>query len=494
MLSQMFSNLSASRIISRPNLKNISRIAASRLQHQLAEIKNEAPNYPPIIDPSDEGQKRHQRQLWYDSIKAMPTAEEKLYELSVQQRVRSTKHVIKDVPNIYTGIHFQNFITRTHLEKDLPDKLKMINVDTELSEIRDVLNEVLYNYYCNAFKHRSPKQLSDFLSEEEPGSSLAKSLIAQCSKKLAVRNEYIMNSTIQHQPRIDSFWWHAGYPSETEDVYEQNLCFQYKDFASFVVRMKEPLSPILNLDHPLCATSEVPDYKYQPEVFDYDTTIRHISSVPGIWPGDEHQFPLILFNTTDKLKDLLSQIKYCDISKIEHSLGVTSSFGYLNAIATYQGFTPFHDLTYPLVAQSVLTNGQDWTFFVYQLNTIAFHSDVDQKDRRNICWSSKKMRLFDTIEDGQVKGINEEVYKVLLKFLLNAPIAKDGLNLRPYLGEDKREKEDAEHMRYFLRKMFSWAPEFDEHLLEVPTWEQIYKDHPEAPPSPYIKRSNASWF
>lgn len=196
MLPQFISSLPSCRILYNFHLKHISRIAALRLQHQLAKTKD--PEYPPIIDVSTKGQERHQRQIWYNSIKAMPTAEEKLYELSVQQKLNSVKYLVNSVPSLISGVFFQNFITRTHLVKDLPDKINRMQVDTELSEIRDVLNEVIQNHYCNGWKNGEVKQLSDYLMEEEAGSNLAKSLIAQCFKKLAVKNEYIRNSTVSH--------------------------------------------------------------------------------------------------------------------------------------------------------------------------------------------------------------------------------------------------------------------------------------------------------
>ncbi|CAL1299588.1 unnamed protein product [Larinioides sclopetarius] len=386
-----------------------------RMQHNLAKVTNQTCEYPPIVDMSEEGQRRHQRLLWYDSIKAMPTVEEKFYELAVQQRLDLKKYFLTCVPPSYTGIFFNQFITRTHLMEGLPDKINHINVEDELSDIKDTFNEVLLNYYHNPWQNKTSKQLSDYLSEKGAGARLLNQLVTQCFKKLASKNEHILESTIQHKPRINSFWWHNGFESKDNELHERNLAFRYEDFPAFVIRMKKPLSPIVDMNDPLCATAEVLNYNYQPEVFDFPCNESDwLSSVPG--------------------------------------------------------FTPFHDITYPFVGQTILTNGQDFTFFVYQLNTIAFHEDMDNKDRRNLCWTSGKLRLFETIEDGQLKGVNEEVYRLLLKFMLNAPEVKEGQVLKPYLGVDTRTEEEIKNMRFFLRRMYSQKRAHDAHKNEVPMW------------------------
>ncbi|KAF8786876.1 hypothetical protein HNY73_008534 [Argiope bruennichi] len=309
-----------------------------RLQHQLAEITRQTCEYPPIVDMSEEGQRKHQRQMWYDSIKTMPTVEEKLYELAVQQRLHLKKYFLTCVPSSYTGIFFHQFITRTHLIEGLPDKINDINVEDELSDIKNTFNEVLLNYYHNPWQSQRPKQLSDYLIEKNAGSRLLNQLITQCYKRLASRNDHILESTIQHKPRINSFWWHGGFESEKDKMYERNLAFRYEEFPAFVIRIKKPLSPIVEMNDSLCATSEVINYNYHPDVFGFPSrTDDWLSSIPGFWPGDPNEFPLLQVFTSDKLHPLLMKIEKYDLKKIENSLGLLTSFGYLNTIANYQG-------------------------------------------------------------------------------------------------------------------------------------------------------------
>jgi small subunit ribosomal protein S30 len=102
------------------------------------------------------------------------------------------------------------------------------------------------------------------------------------------------------------------------------------------------------------------------------------------------------------------------------------------------GFSTFQDITYPLVNQMILTNGQQWNFCVYQLNTTIMHQDCLQVNpRRNMCWITESMKLFDSIKNGQIQGFNENVLKYLIKFYVNAPQAKEGVDMKPYLNKEK---------------------------------------------------------
>lgn len=91
-------------------------------------------------------------------------------------------------------------------------------------------------------------------------------------------------------------------------------------------------------------------------------------------------------------------------------------------------------MTYPLTNQMVITNGKWWTFCVYQLNTTLMHTwHNDENPRRNMCWISKPMKLFEKIEDDQVHGLNEEVLEHLVKFYVNEPRERVGVQMKPYL-------------------------------------------------------------
>lgn len=172
---------------------------SSRISHQttdLSVIDAENPQYPLIVDRSEEGQNKYWRGQWYESVKAMPTVEEKLFELAIQQKSELKTYSLSNLPPMYNGVYFYNYITRTHTINNLPKNFTSMNVDKELSEIKEPLCETLLNYYCNIWNEKKFGNLSDYLCEKNTGANLASSLISQCFKKLSFRNDYVFNSTV----------------------------------------------------------------------------------------------------------------------------------------------------------------------------------------------------------------------------------------------------------------------------------------------------------
>ncbi|MGH0176411.1 UNVERIFIED_CONTAM: hypothetical protein FKN15_015078 [Acipenser sinensis] len=101
---------------------------------------------------------------------------------------------------------------------------------------------------------------------------------------------------------------------------------------------------------------------------------------------------------------------------------IASLFAWTGAQAMYQGFWSHEDLTRPFVSQAVVTDGQYFSFFCYQLNTLALTVQTDQNNpRKNICWGTESMHLYEEVKDGEVVGFNDDVLKHFVHFLLNKP-------------------------------------------------------------------------
>lgn len=89
------------------------------------------------------------------------------------------------------------------------------------------------------------------------------------------------------------------------------------------------------------------------------------------------------------------------------------------------GFWSEHDVSRPFVSQAVITDGQYFSFFCYQLNTLALSSfSIPNNSRKNLCWGTESLRLYDKVTDGDVIGWNADVFKLLVKFLMNKPWIK----------------------------------------------------------------------
>lgn len=164
-----------------------------------------------------------------------------------------------------------------------------------------------------------------------------------------------------------------------------------------------------------------------------------------------------------------------------HTQGILTSFGWLNAQANLLGFTTFNDITYPLVTQTIVTNGKLWSFYVYQMNTMLLHSKYIKENRRtNICWATEELQLYQDVNDGKIIGLNEDVLKILVKFYANAPESRLGINLTPFLSSEEKVSADYkdDEKRDWLEKEYknlvSNRPHFKE-LDEIYSWEKIYK-------------------
>lgn len=163
-----------------------------------------------------------------------------------------------------------------------------------------------------------------------------------------------------------------------------------------------------------------------------------------------------------------------------HCQAMKASFGWLLAQANYQGFTTYNDITYPLVTQTAITNGQLWSLYAYQMNTVEIHSEkVDENPKHNVCYGTKPLKLYDTVEDGKVKGLNEDVLKMIVQFYANVPEERDH-EMKPYLGKEEKYVADIEddrrrcwlESRYKL--LMSNRPRHN-LLPETYMWERIYK-------------------
>lgn len=73
----------------------------------------------------------------------------------------------------------------------------------------------------------------------------------------------------------------------------------------------------------------------------------------------------------------------------------------------------------PVVVQCIQSDGQNFHFSVYQLNTL----DMDSKDIRNYWWTEPFIKLYETAqyEEGipEVHGYNKEVFKRFFAFYVN---------------------------------------------------------------------------
>jgi hypothetical protein len=137
---------------------------------------------------------------------------------------------------------------------------------------------------------------------------------------------------------------------------------------------------------------KIQEYNYNPSIFKVFAEHTLPMQVPGHWYGDKREFNyLTIMNTTKCLSYLKHKFPgHNDDFDALKSMATTTGHAELTAQAYYLGFSMWKDLTYPLYGQYLLTNGQDFCFANYQLNTLRLWNKATSQS--NLCTVSVPKR------------------------------------------------------------------------------------------------------
>lgn len=248
------------------------------------------------------------------------------------------------------------------------------------------------------------------------------------------------------------------------------------------LRNRVPLQPIHDFGNAEVETvDQVPLSPLDPLAIGYNLSPRHGTTIPGFWPGSQHQFGQLTYNARTHMTERNPDYGAEDNQEALHAQGIISSYAWLLGQACYQGFSTYNDITYPLVTQTIITNGQQWSFYLYQLNTTTLNCEaLGENSKVNECWGTNELQLYDSIgADGKLVGFNDDVLRHLIRFYKNAPQERN-IEMRPYLGEEEQTVADIEDekRRAFLEKNFKFLmTNKPRHRLdpEIYNWEKIYK-------------------
>lgn len=253
------------------------------------------------------------------------------------------------------------------------------------------------------------------------------------------------------------------------------------------MRHLHPLRPFEEFDSFTSVNENIPTVRFDPTTLGFTKSHRHGSTTPGFWPGNVREYGLMSFhekNASDRIK----KPNQSDSQDAIHSQGILSSFGWLFAQACFQGFTTYNDIDYSLATQTVVTDGQSWSFYKYQLNTTCTHTSIEKPNHRyNKCWGTKEMKLYESIDEkGRLQGLNDDVLRTLIKFYTNCPEKRDN-EMKPFLGAQQKKIADLDDV-----KQRGWLEKTFKHIManrprhrpipEIYSWEKIYKiDHDTRP-------------
>ena len=465
----------------------------------------DTPVYPEITDyvsGTITSVDKFKRRAWYDKIRSLPTVEEKMLECSDQTRKMSIR--LQAWSYLYDTLHISQNITKTSIRKGLPEVYDGMTVPQEVKSrvVSGILDAVGHaNELLNDIDHgrvKLPRKQATKEIEKEfcRGQNTVLDAINVALKACTPLAEHLLSGQVDINPDIQSWWYKGGLEYPSTDckftVYkayftESNTPMQFSDSCVLNIRTSDPLSPSQEWNESSCREVTYEPSKLNPYKAGYPMKFTRNASLAGYWynQNDPCQFPFLSIYPRNVLRfrEYVTQEYFDDEDIAVEGMGVLFNFAWLNSLAMYHGFTPYDELTYPFTTQSIVTDGRVWNFFVYQLNSHAFHSDLQfnrTNHLQNICWSSGPMKLYEDVnQDGSVNGVNEEVIDLLLKFMLRKPTPVAGtVKLRPYLGVDERTEETKKEHSHKLMRLFGQYLRFPEirgsYQGQVIPWHRVY--------------------
>ncbi|NWV54606.1 RT30 protein, partial [Daphoenositta chrysoptera] len=259
--------------------------------------------------------------------------------------------------------------------------------------------------------------------DHTPGPFLTQ-LVSTLAAFLSGRNPLLAASSLDLNPEVNYYWHHGeevvvhGHRKGRVDP----VRFQIDDNPHLQIRVPKQLPEVVPLESDL---GDVPVIDHKPSKLplfkkQYENKVFIGSKVADPCCYGHTQFHLL----PDRLKRerFIRERLEDQIEVVYRSNGIASLFAWTAAQAMYQGFWSEADVTRPFVSQAVVTDGKYFAFFCYQLNTLALTAEtIKNSPRKNICWGTDSKPLYDVVEDGNVKGFNDEVLLQLVRFLLNRP-------------------------------------------------------------------------
>lgn len=475
------------------------------------EDYTDKPEYPEILDLSYEAKRQRKLQAYYEEFKNVGTIEEKIIKINLPKYYGFKSLILSQKRLPYDCLDFAKYSTRTDFKE--VDKLpKFYEAQEEAakkiveqlkSEVQDIIG---FEY---AEREKLLKELKVEAADERE-KIIAGNITQQLNRLLIVKlqqnYQHLSEVEVDLNPRHEAFWLVGGIDppksvrkqrlgKEWTKKYENdpvNRYFQYIGTPYLALRHQNLLKPFVEVDletqNAAEENIEIPRQKYDPRTIGFHTEHRHGVTIPGYWPGNPNEFGLLSYQQRDGLIKRELVYEPADQQDALHANGLLSNFGWLFGQASYQGFTTYNEITYPLSAQTIITDGKKFSFYAYQMNTVLLFGDhAVNGPRYNQCWGLKEQNLFEEVDDtGKVTGFNEAVLQNLVHFYINAPEQR-AIDLKPYLDENCSRVgliED-EKRRDWLENIFKHLVSYRKRHLRVPEtylWEKIYKiDHKTRP-------------
>uniref|UniRef100_A0A1A8INX6 Mitochondrial ribosomal protein S30 n=1 Tax=Nothobranchius kuhntae TaxID=321403 RepID=A0A1A8INX6_NOTKU len=403
-----------------------------KLVHTAATVKE--PAYPPIVASlTAKSQSARLRQI-EEHVKRISAApiEEKMSLITKIQRMKFVVH-----PQTYArnaDRWYQHF-TKTAYFPGLPEKLvpgsetpsDQLVVplgidDAAFADIRALVTRVILHEHWHKVKKRRPFL---YKHQEQLVGPFLRNLVAELTYSLGKYNPLLRFSSLDLSPKVN-FYWRRGkriIPRGHRKGRPEPIRFQIDDHPNSQIRITQQLPEFVPQE--ASYTAEVPEVPYAPNLMplfrrQYSNHIFTGAKLPDPACYGHTQFHLV----PDRYhRDRLAQLEQSDqVEVFLRANAMASLFAWTGAQAMYQGFWNFEDVTRPFVSQAVISDGHFFSFFCYQLNTVALSVETDADNpRKNLLWGTESLRLYESVQDGEVVGLNDGVIKLLVQFLMNQP-------------------------------------------------------------------------
>nr|XP_033787519.1 39S ribosomal protein S30, mitochondrial [Geotrypetes seraphini] len=382
-----------------------------------------SPLYPPVVPSLTARSKaslRRRAEEFRERVHAAPTVVDKLRLITRVQRLKFV--VLPQTFAMGADRWYQSF-TKTVFLPGLPESVMGGQVEEDvLSELRSSLCHALLQEHFYLKKRRRP-----FLYTEQRhyGAPFLTNVASSLTALLGKRNPLLRDSNLDIKPEVNFYWLRGErvVPRGHRRRKVEPIQFQIDDNPLCQIRVPKQLPEFVPLES--LVPEEVPVINHSPDKMplfkrQYDNKIFIGTKTDDPCCYGHTQFHLMC----DKLKrDRLLKANLADQIEVHYRANaIASLFAWTGAQAMYQGFWSHADVTRPFVSQAVIYDGKYFAFFCYQLNTLALSVEADiNNSRKNICWGVESMPLYETVEDNDVKGFNDEVLKQIVRFLLSCP-------------------------------------------------------------------------
>lgn len=181
----------------------------------------------------------------------------------------------------------------------------------------------------------------------------AKSISQQINRiminNLSVKYNHLMECELDVKPRVEAFWFFAGFnvPDEvaksrrSRDFLKEfenepvNQPLQYYGSPLMHLRYKLPLKEISTQNTSKQFHSEIPVEALDPRSHNYYKELKRATVIPGFWPGDPSEFGFVSYNSTAHLAT--RKKTFNDNSDAVTAQAVMGSYAWLYSQACYQG-------------------------------------------------------------------------------------------------------------------------------------------------------------